>query len=276
MLLQIKFPDIKPVLFEIGPISVRWYGLMYMASFIIGYFLLKRAAKRRKLDLSTDDLYDLLFLLILGVMVGGRLGYVLFYDFSAYVKDPISILKIWKGGMSFHGGFIGVVLAAMYYAKKKKRSFWEIADLVCVAAPIGLGLGRIGNFINGELYGRPTTLPWGMIFPDPLAGSTPRHPSQLYEAILEGLVLFIILRWLYNRNYRSGVVFWGLVGFYGLMRFLVEFVRQPDQHIGLDLGPLTRGQLLSLPMMVIGLVMMARLMRQPVEQSPGRLKRVKA
>jgi phosphatidylglycerol:prolipoprotein diacylglycerol transferase len=152
MLLQIKFPDIKPVLFEIGPISVRWYGLMYMASFIIGYFLLKRAAKRRKLDLSTDDLYDLLFLLILGVMVGGRLGYVLFYDFSAYVKDPISILKIWKGGMSFHGGFIGVVLAAMYYPKKKKRSFWEIADLVCVAAPIGLGLGRIGNFINGELY----------------------------------------------------------------------------------------------------------------------------
>lgn len=265
-MLQINFPHIDPVFLKIGPISLRWYGLMYMASFIIGYFVLKRTVKRRKMDMTTDDLYDLLFLLILGVMLGGRLGYVLFYDLGAYLRDPVTIVEIWKGGMSFHGGLIGVILAALYYCRKKKRSFWEVADLVSSAVPIGLGLGRIGNFINGELYGRPTTLPWGMVFPD--GGTTPRHPSQLYEAILEGPVLFLILRWLYKRNYSSGTVFWGLIGFYGLMRFVVEFVREPDAHIGFDLGPFTRGQLLSFPMMLIGMWMMFRFMRRPVEEKP--------
>jgi phosphatidylglycerol:prolipoprotein diacylglycerol transferase len=274
-MLQIQFPKIDPEFLKIGPFSLRWYGLMYMVSFILGYFALKRTVKRRKMDMTTDDLYDLLFLLILGVMVGGRLGYVLFYDLSAYLADPWAIVQIWKGGMSFHGGFIGVVLAALYYARRKKRNFWEIADLVSAAVPIGLCLGRIGNFINGELYGRETTLPWGMVFPD--GGSAPRHPSQLYEAILEGPVLFLILRWLYRKNYKSGVVFWGLVGFYGLLRFLVEFVRAPDQHIGFDVAEtLTRGQLLSLPMLIIGLTMMVIRMRQPVEQAPGRNKKVKA
>jgi phosphatidylglycerol:prolipoprotein diacylglycerol transferase len=254
ILLQLPYPDIDPVFVTIGPIQLRWYGLMYMASFILGYLVIKKNARKRKLDLTTDDLYDLLFYLILGVMVGGRLGYVLFYDLASYLEDPLSILAIWQGGMSFHGGFVGVILAAIWVSHRKGWNFWEIADLVSAAVPIGLGLGRLGNFINGELFGRPSNLPWAMVFPE--GGPLPRHPSQIYEALLEGVVLFLILRWLYQKNYYPGTVFWGLVGFYGLFRFLVEFVREPDAHIGLDLGPLTRGQLLTLPMLVIGMTMM--------------------
>jgi phosphatidylglycerol:prolipoprotein diacylglycerol transferase len=152
--------------------------------------------------------------------------------------------------MSFHGGFIGVILALLYVTKKKGWAFWEIGDLISVGVPIGLGLGRIGNFINGELFGRPTTLPWGIVFPE--GGEMPRHPSQLYEALLEGLVLFVILRWLFKKNYQPGTVSWGLIAFYGLFRFLVEFVREPDAQIGFDLGPFTRGQLLTLPLLVVG------------------------
>lgn len=266
MILQLPYPNIDPVFLRIGPVQLRWYGLMYMLSFIIGYFVLRRYAKLRKLGLSTDDLYDLLFYLILGVMVGGRLGYVIFYDLPSYLRDPLSILAIWQGGMSFHGGFIGVTVAAWWICRKKGWNFWEIADLVCVAVPIGLGLGRIGNFINGELFGRPTSRPWGMIFPE--GGGVPRHPSQLYEALLEGLLLFLILRWIYRRNLYHGTVFWALVGFYGLFRFCVEFVREPDTQIGFDLGPFTRGQLLTFPMIVLGISMMiiyAR--RSPREKS---------
>ena len=274
MILQIPYPNIDPVFLRLGPVQLRWYGLMYMLSFIIGYFLLRRNAKQRKLDLTTDDLYDLLFFLILGVMIGGRLGYVLFYDLPAYISDPLAIFKIWQGGMSFHGGFIGVILATIYITRRKKWNFWEIADLVSVAVPIGLGLGRIGNFINGELFGRPTSLPWGMVFPE--GGSLPRHPSQLYEALLEGLVLFLIMRWLYKKNYYPGTVVWGLIGFYGLFRFLVEFVREPDAHIGLDLGPFTRGQLLTFPMMVIGLTMMVIYARRNLPEKARRLSKSRA
>lgn len=251
MILQIHFPNIDPVFLRFGPVQLRWYGLMYMISFIIGYFLLKRMARQRKLKLTPDDLYDLLFYIIIGVMVGGRIGYVVFYDLRGYLQAPVDILKIWQGGMSFHGGLIGVILATLYITRKKGWDFWEISDLICAAVPVGLGLGRIGNFINGELYGRPTSLPWGVIFPE--GGEMPRHPSQLYEALLEGLVLYLILRWLFKQRYQPGTVVWGLIGFYGLFRFLVEFVREPDAQIGLDLGPFTRGQLLTLPMMVIGL-----------------------
>ena len=274
MILQLPYPNIDPVFLRIGPVQLRWYGLMYMLSFIVGYFLLKRSAKQRKMDLTSDDLYDLLFFLILGVMVGGRLGYVLLYDLPAYIADPLAILKIWQGGMSFHGGFVGVILATIYIARKKKWNFWEIADLVSVAVPVGLGLGRIGNFINGELFGRPTSLPWGMAFPE--GGEMPRHPSQLYEALLEGAVLFLILRWLFRKNYYPGTVFWGLVGFYGLFRFLVEFVREPDAHIGLDLGPLTRGQLLTLPMLVAGLVLMITYARRRLPERSHRARKSRA
>jgi phosphatidylglycerol:prolipoprotein diacylglycerol transferase len=267
MMLQIEFPKwIKPVFLELGPVQLRWYGLMYMISFVAGYFLLKRLVKLKKLALTTDDLYDLLFFLILGVMIGGRIGYVLFYDFSSYIQRPIEILYIWQGGMSFHGGFIGVVLATLFLCWRRGWKFWEISDLVCAGFPIGLGLVRLGNFINGELYGRVTTLPWGVIFP--AGGDMPRHPSQIYEALLEGLVLFLIVQWLYRKNLPPGTVTWALIGFYGLFRFLVEFVREPDAHIGFDLGPFTRGQLLTFPMMIIGLVLFfifAR--RHPPEKS---------
>jgi phosphatidylglycerol---prolipoprotein diacylglyceryl transferase len=267
MLLQIPYPNIDPVFLRLGPVQLRWYGLMYMLSFVLGYFALKRLARMRKLDLSTDDLYDLLFYLILGVMIGGRLGYVLFYDLGSYLGNPLSIFAIWQGGMSFHGGFVGVVLATILVTRRKGWNFWEIADLVCAAVPIGLGLGRIGNFINGELFGRPSTLPWAMVFPE--GGSTPRHPSQLYEALLEGLVLFLILRWIYKKNFYRGTVFWALVAFYGLFRFLVEFAREPDAQIGFDLGPFTRGQLLTVPMLVIGTAMMITYARRrPPEKSP--------
>ena len=251
MILQMQFPQIDPVFLRLGPVQLRWYGLMYMVSFIIGYFLLKSLAKQRRLKLTSDDLYDLLFYIIIGVMVGGRIGYVLFYDLRGYLQAPLDIFKIWQGGMSFHGGLIGIVLATLYITKKKGWDFWEISDLICAGVPIGLGLGRIGNFINGELYGRPTSLPWGIVFPE--GGDLPRHPSQIYEALLEGLVLYLILRWLFRKNYQPGTVVWGLIGFYGLFRFLVEFVREPDAQIGFDLGPFTRGQLLTLPMLVIGL-----------------------
>jgi phosphatidylglycerol:prolipoprotein diacylglycerol transferase len=261
MILTIPYPNIDPVFLRLGPIQLRWYGLMYMLSFIIGFFVLRRFAKYRKLNMSTDDLYDLLFYLILGVMIGGRLGYVLFYDLPSYVRAPLSIFAIWQGGMSFHGGFIGMILAAIWITRKKGWNFWEIADLVCAAVPIGLGLGRLGNFINGELYGRVTTVPWAMVFPE--GGPMPRHPSQLYEALLEGLLLFFILRWFYRKNFHRGTVFWALLAFYGLFRFLVEFFREPDAQIGFDLGPFTRGQELTFPMLVIGMAMMIIYTRRP-------------
>src|SRR6186713_986772 len=274
MILQLQFPNIDPVFLRIGPVQLRWYGLMYMISFVAGYFLLKRLVKLKKLALTTDDLYDLLFFLILGVMIGGRIGYVLFYDFSSYIQRPIEILYIWQGGMSFHGGFIGVVLATLFLCWRRGWKFWEISDLVCAGFPIGLGLVRLGNFINGELYGRVTTLPWGVIFP--AGGDMPRHPSQIYEALLEGLVLFLIVQWLFRKNLYPGTVTWALIGFYGLFRFLVEFVREPDAHIGFDLGPFTRGQLLTFPMMVIGLVLMTIYARRNLPERARRSNKSRA
>src|SRR5439155_980950 len=244
MILTIPYPNIDPVFLHLGPVQLRWYGLMYMLSFIIGFFVLRRYAKYRKLNMSTDDLYDLLFYLILGVMIGGRLGYVLFYDLRSYIREPLSIFAIWQGGMSFHGGFIGMVLAAIWICRRKGWNFWDIADLGSAVAPIGLGLGRIGNFINGELYGRPTIVRWAMMFPQ--GGPVARHPSQLYEAFLEGVVLFFVLLWLSERVQTDGVLFWTFVGGYGVARFFVEFFREPDPQLGFVLGPFSMGQLLSL------------------------------
>jgi phosphatidylglycerol:prolipoprotein diacylglycerol transferase len=176
--------------------------------------------------------------------------------------------------MSFHGGFVGVLVAMLFLCRRRGWNFWETADLVCAAAPIGLGLVRLGNFINGELYGRQTTVPWGMIFPT--GGDVVRHPSQLYEALLEGLILFVIVQWLYRKNFYPGTVTWGLIGFYGLFRFLVEFVREPDAHIGFDLGPFTRGQLLTLPMLLIGLAMMVTFARRHLPDRSHRLSKSRA
>ena len=255
MILQLPFHNIDPVFFEVGPIQLRWYGLMYMLGFVAAYFVMRQMVREKRLALSQNDLYDLLFYLILGLMVGGRIGYVFLYDLGSYLENPLSIIAIWQGGMSFHGGFVGMVFVAILIVRKKGWAFWEIADLTAVAVPIGLGLGRIGNFINGELYGRPSSLPWAMTFPN--GGAVARHPSQLYEALLEGLVLFLIVRWIYRKSFDSGTALWGMIACYGLFRFLVEFLRQPDLHIGFDFGPFTRGQLLSLPMLLLGAYFLA-------------------
>ncbi len=274
MILTLPYPNIDPVFLRVGPLQLRWYGLMYMLSFVIGYFVLRRLAKFRKLDMSNDDLYDLLFYLILGVMIGGRLGYVIFYDLGSYIRDPLSILAIWQGGMSFHGGFIGVIFGTVWISRKKHWNFWEVADLVSVAVAIGLGLGRIVNFINGELFGRPSNVPWAMVFPE--GGAVARHPSQLYEAFLEGLVLFLVLRWLYRKDFYHGTVFWCLVAFYGVFRFLVEFVREPDAQIGFDLGPFTRGQILTFPMLVVGTAMMITYARRHPPEKAHRTRKSRA
>ena len=260
LLLQLPFHGIDPVFLEIGPFELRWYGLMYMFGFIVAYFIMRSVIGRGRLSLSKDDIYDLLFYLILGVMVGGRLGYVLIYDLGNYLQDPFSVVAIWRGGMSFHGGLVGTTFAALLIVRRRGWNFWEMADMVALAAPIGLGLGRIGNFINGELYGRESSLPWAMVFPG--GGGVARHPSQLYEALLEGLVLFLLVRWIYNRHFHPGAALWGLISGYGLVRFMVEFLRSPDAHIGLDLGPLTRGQLLSLPMLLVGTFFLVRVVQK--------------
>lgn len=255
-----QFPKINPVFLKIGPLEFRWYGLMYIVGFICAYFIVLRGVKRRNLSLTADDVADLIFSLALGVILGGRLGYVLFYNFTYYLAHPLKVFAVWEGGMSFHGGLIGVVLAGLYISRRKKIGFFALADLCVPAAPIGLGLGRLGNFINGELFGRPTDLPWGMIFPG--GGGVPRHPSQLYEALLEGPVLFTVLFLLQRKHRPTGVIFWTFVSCYGLFRFFVEFFREPDPQLGFVLGPFSMGQLLSFPMFLFGALMVILVSRR--------------
>ena len=190
---MLPFPNMSPTLFKIGPIHIRWYGLMYLFGFLAAYFLIRIQPRARRLGLQGALLQDLILFLALGLIVGARIGYVFFYQFSNlsdYVRNPLEIIAIWHGGMSFHGGLIGAIAAGILFCRWRKLPLWEVADTVIVTAPIGLLLGRLGNFINGELYGRPSSVPWAMVFPG--GGPIPRHPSQLYEAALEGLVLFLI------------------------------------------------------------------------------------
>ncbi|WP_028117708.1 prolipoprotein diacylglyceryl transferase [Ferrimonas senticii] len=249
------FPQIDPIIFQIGPVALRWYGLMYLVGFLAALGLLNRHADQPNSGWTRDDVSDLLFYSFLGVVLGGRIGYVLFYGFEWFLEDPLYLFKITDGGMSFHGGLIGVISAMGFIAWRQKRSYWQVADLVAPVVPIGLGFGRIGNFINGELWGRTTDVPWGFVFPG--AGPLPRHPSQLYEAVLEGLVLFIALWWYKGRNPRPGAVAGLFLVGYGLSRFAVEFVRQPDAHMSLYFG-LTMGQLLTVPMLAFGAFLMFR------------------
>ena len=259
MLLQLPFHGIDPVFLRLGPVELRWYGLMYMLGFVVAYFVMRRVVRVHRLGMSRDEIYDILFYMILGVLIGGRAGYILLYDLTTYLENPAAIVALWRGGMSFHGGLAGTAVAAWVLARRRGWRFLDIADLAAVATPIGLGLGRIGNFITGELYGRASSLPWAMVFPG--GGDIGRHPSQLYEALLEGLVLSLFLVWLFGRRLAPGATFWGFLAGYGLVRFLVEFVREPDAHIGLDLGPFTRGQLLSLPMFLLGAFLLLRAFR---------------
>lgn len=247
---MISFPQIDPVLFQVGPLAVRWYGLMYSLAFFVGWPLLLARARRTLPRLSQDAVNDLLIWILLGVVLGGRVGYILFYQFEYYLANPLAMLRVWEGGMAFHGGLLGVLTVCILFSRRHEVSCLALADLVAPIAPIGFFLGRIGNFINGELWGRTTDLPWGMVFP--LAGPDPRHPSQLYEAALEGALLFILLQWLGRSLRPPGYLLgWFLFG-YGACRFAVEFVREPDPQLGLLSLGLTMGQWLCVPMMVAG------------------------
>jgi phosphatidylglycerol---prolipoprotein diacylglyceryl transferase len=255
-----RFPQINPVFLSIGPLQFRWYGLMYVLGFVATYFILRSEVRRKQLSLTKDDVADLVFFGAMGVVLGGRLGYILFYDLGVYLANPLQVFAVWKGGMSFHGGFLGVILSFVLFARRKKIPFWTLIDMAAQCAPVGLGLGRIGNFINGELYGRPTDVPWGMIFPG--GGELPRHPSQLYEAFLEGVVLFFMVRIMARRSDVTGIPAWTFCAGYGLFRFIVEFFRQPDAQIGTFLDFFSMGQLLSLPMFLVGSFMIFWLSRR--------------
>ncbi len=247
-----QFPHIDPVFLSIGPLQFRWYGLMYVLSFIATYFIICSEVLRKKLPLTKDNAADLVFYGALGVVLGGRAGYILFYNLGFYLANPLKLFAVWEGGMSFHGGFLGVMLAFLLYARRKNIPFLALIDMAALCAPVGLGLGRIGNFINGELYGRITAAPWGIIFPG--SDGSSRHPSQLYEAFLEGLALFFIVRFVSRKTTVSGVTTCAAIAGYGLFRFIVEFYRQPDTQIGLFYGMFSMGQLLSLPMFIIGII----------------------
>ena len=258
--------NIDPILVELGPIRVSWYGLMYVLGFLASYLLVRHQMKKKDFGISKPEVENLYFYLILGLMIGARLGYVLFYDLKVYMADPFEILAVWHGGMSFHGGLIGVLIVGILFAWRNGKSFWKIVDLIIVTAPIGLGLGRIGNFINGELFGRVTRVPWGLIFPK--GGPLPRHPSQLYESALEGGVLFLILWFIKDKKLPTGGLLAIFLFLYGVFRFFVEFFREPDAHLGFIVGPFTMGQILTSFMVIGGILLFIFLRNRERPQPP--------
>ena len=264
----LPFPEIDPVAFSIGPLAVRWYALAYVFGLLLTLAYAKHLVRRPELwdatgpPVSSEQLDDFLLWATLGVVIGGRLGYVLFYNLPQYSSHPLAILEVWHGGMSFHGGFLGVVAASWLYARSHDLRLDRLLDVAAAGVPIGLGLGRLANFINGELYGRPSSAPWAMVFPN--GGPEPRHPSQLYEALLEGLVLFAVIKIATDRYHalaRPGLVAGIFALGYGLARFGIEFCREPDAQIGPVIGFLTAGMLLSLPLMAIGLWLIQRALK---------------
>jgi phosphatidylglycerol---prolipoprotein diacylglyceryl transferase len=252
---MLTHPQFDPVVFAVGPLAVRWYGLMYLLAFASFWWLGTRRINTGLAPVTREQLDDLLFGGIVGVILGGRLGYVLFYKPGYYLSHPLEIFAIWQGGMSFHGGFLGVLVAMAWFARQQKLRWLQLMDFIAPLVPPGLAFGRLGNFINGELWGRPTDVPWAMIFPK--VDNLPRHPSQLYEFALEGVLLFALL-WLYARKPRPVGAVSGLflIG-YGSFRFLVEFTRNPDDGIfGLMTFGISMGQWLSLPMVIAGVLLM--------------------
>jgi phosphatidylglycerol:prolipoprotein diacylglycerol transferase len=255
---MISYPQIDPVIFALGPLKVRWYGLMYVLGFAAVYVLVAHQIKKYRLKFIKDHFEDLNFALIIGLILGARLGYVAFYNTGYYLQHPGEIIAIWQGGMSFHGSLLGLIAAAWLFCRKNSLPFLQTADLYVVAIPIGLGLGRIGNFINGELFGRVSDVPWSMVFPS--GGPMPRHPSQLYEFLLEGVLLFIILWSLksvhYRRQWPGGTLFAAFLIGYGLFRSFVELFREPDVQLGFLVGQLTMGQILSSLMILAGAIIL--------------------
>jgi len=251
---MLEFPNINPVALDLGVIKIRWYALSYIVGILLSWFLILKIIKIKKIDLNSKEISDLISNCMIGIIIGGRLGYVIFYNPEYYSNNLVEIFKIWNGGMSFHGGFVGVVFAVIYSSKLFKIPILTFADLIAIVAPVGLFFGRLANFINGELFGRTTNHSFGIIFPN--GGDLPRHPSQLYEAFFEGIVLFIIL-WvmmhIFDLLKKPGIITSLFIFLYGVFRFFIEFFREPDQHIGLLYFEFSMGQILSFPMILIGL-----------------------
>lgn len=268
---MLPYPEIDPVAIALGPVKVHWYGLCYLAGIAAGWWLAVRRSARPWSPLAREQVDDMVFFAALGIVLGGRFGYILFYGGSRLVEDPMWALRVWEGGMSFHGGLLGVLLAMYLFSRSRQISFWKLMDFVAPLFPIGLGLGRLGNFIGQELWGRPTEVSWAMVFPaDPL--QLARHPSQLYQFALEGVLLFVVL-YLFSAKPRPTFAVTGLFSLlYGCARFSVEFVREPDAHITeLAFGWMTRGQLLSLPMIVAGIILLVLAYRS-VQPATGKQK----
>lgn len=267
---MIPYPKINPDLIKIGPLRIRWYGLMYVAGFVAGYFLIQRQERSRQIGLVGPKLQELIFTLAVGLIVGARLGYLLFYqymDLGYYVAHPMEILALWHGGMSFHGGLVGCVIGGWWFCNRNRFPFWAVGDSVIVVAPIGLFFGRIGNFINGELFGRVSDVPWAMIFPQ--GGPLPRHPSQLYEALGEGALLFVVLWSLRKKGLPDGMMVAWFLGLYGLIRFCLEFFREPDPQLGFVFGSFTMGQVLCAAM-VGGAVLLALFLNKPSKNTKSK------
>lgn len=246
-------PQFDPVALQIGPVAIHWYGLMYLLGFALVWLLGNWRIKHGKTDLTVRDLEDLIFYCVLGVVIGGRIGYALFYKPADFLANPIELLYVWQGGMSFHGGLLGVLVVLFLFARKKGRPMLAVGDFLAPLIPLGLAAGRLGNFINGELWGRATLQPWGMVFPQS-GDNLPRHPSQLYELGLEGLLLFVLVWWFARKPRPLGQVSAVFLMGYGAFRFLVEYTREPDAFLGLLAGGLSMGQLLSLPMIAAGAI----------------------
>ncbi|WP_370661129.1 prolipoprotein diacylglyceryl transferase [Psychrosphaera algicola] len=261
----IIFPQIDPIIVSLGPLAIRWYGLMYLIGLGFAYFLAIQEVRRGRAPFTEQQVSDLLFYGFMGAVLGGRLGYVMFYQFERFLEDPTYLFMMHQGGMSFHGGLLGVIAVLLIFAKRTKVTLFQVGDFVAPLVPFGLGAGRLGNFLNGELWGRTTDVPWGIVFTS--AGPDPRHPSQLYEFFLEGFVLFAIVYW-YSRKPRAvgsvGGLF--LIG-YGSFRFIVEYFRQPDDHLGLLTLGMSMGQWLSLPMVLAGVVVMAIAFKQAANKA---------
>ena len=250
-------PNFDPIAFSLGPLHIRWYGLMYLLGFLIAWWLGRYRARQTNAGWTVEQVDDVIFYSALGVILGGRIGYLLFYTNAALLHDPLLLFRVWEGGMSFHGGFLGVLGALLLFSRKYQRPFWATVDFVAPLVAPGLFFGRIGNFINGELWGRVTDVPWGMVFSQ-AGDNLPRHPSQLYQAALEGVALFLIV-WLFSAKPRPTMAVSGVFALsYGVFRFVVEWLRQPDVQLGyIAFGWLTMGQLLSLPLVAVGMILLA-------------------